>query len=147
MCTVERLACSCTSRVPHNLFDLPFISSIHENIKHKIVQSTEHDTIHIFRTLHNTARVFKNKVSTEVVAIEKRPGGAKFEDVRDLVSGQRGRVVYENGDPDHGIWSAGLTIGLINDIPTCQELLERMEHEAEEIIGNMSSLVIPKAKL
>ncbi|GAW05752.1 hypothetical protein F5879DRAFT_929292 [Lentinula edodes] len=122
-------------------------SSIHENIKHKIVQSTEHDTIHIYRTLHNTARVFKNKVSTEVVAIEKRPGGAKFEDIRDLVSGQRGRVVFETGDPDHGIWSAGLTIGLINDIPTCQELLERMEHEAEEIIGNMSSLVTPKAKL
>ncbi|KAF8827686.1 hypothetical protein HHX47_DHR4000281 [Lentinula edodes] len=122
-------------------------SSIHENIKHKIVQSTEHDTIHIYRTLHNTARVFKNKVSTEVVAIEKRPGGAKFEDIRDLVSGQRGRVVFETGDPDHGIWSAGLTIGLINDIPTCQELLERMEHEAEEIIGNMSSLVTPKVKL
>ncbi|KAJ3977800.1 inosine monophosphate dehydrogenase [Lentinula raphanica] len=123
-------------------------SSVHENIKQKIVESNETDTVHIFRTLRNTARVFKNKVSMEVVAIERRPGGAKFEDIRELVSGQRGRIVYENGDPDHGIWSAGITIGLINDIPTCQELLERMEREAEEIIGHMSSLLVnPKAKL
>jgi NAD(P)H-dependent flavin oxidoreductase YrpB (nitropropane dioxygenase family) len=79
-------------------------SEIHENIKKKIVESSEQDTVHIFRTLHNTARVFKNKISSEVVRIERRPGGAKFEDVRDLVSGQRGKVVYESGDPDYGVW-------------------------------------------
>jgi hypothetical protein len=69
----------------------------------------------MFRTLTppNTARVFKNKVSAEVVARERRPGGAKFEDLRDLVSGARGRQVYENGDPDYGVWSAGVAIGLI----------------------------------
>lgn len=50
------------------------------------------DTIHIFRTLNNTARVYKNKVAQEVVRLERRPQGAKFEDVRDLVSGARGRV-------------------------------------------------------
>lgn len=83
----------------------------------------------------------------EVVAIENRPGGAKFEDIRELVSGQRGKLVYENGDPDYGIWSAGITLGLINDIPTCKELLDRMEREAEEIISRMSSLVTPRAKL
>ncbi|KAJ7191230.1 hypothetical protein B0H12DRAFT_1246317 [Mycena haematopus] len=92
-------------------------SPIHENIKKTIVASSEQDTVHIFRTLHNTARVFKNQVSMEVVKIERRPGGAKFEDVRDLVSGQRGRLVYENGDPDYGIWSAGIVVGLIKDIP------------------------------
>ena len=48
--------------------------------------------------------MFKNKVSSEVVRLERRPGGAKFEELRELVSGQRGRVVYENGDPDYGIW-------------------------------------------
>ncbi|KAE9404060.1 inosine monophosphate dehydrogenase [Gymnopus androsaceus JB14] len=122
-------------------------STIHENIKQKIVQSTERDTVHIFRTLRNTARVFKNKVSMEVVAIENRPGGAKFEDIRELVSGQRGRLVYDNGDPDYGIWSAGITLGLINDIPTCKELLNRMEQEAEEIIGRLGTLVTAKAKL
>ena len=50
----------------------------------------------------------------EVVAIERRPGGAKFEDIRDLVSGARGRLVYENGDSDYGIWSASIAMGLIN---------------------------------
>lgn len=118
-----------------------FFSPIHQNIKDKIVASNERDTIHIFRTLHNTARVFKNKVSVEVVEIERRPGGAKFEDVRHLVSGERGRKVYENGDPDYGIWSAGVTVGLINDIPTCKELIDRLEREVEEIVSNLTRVV------
>ncbi|KAI0682742.1 inosine monophosphate dehydrogenase [Cerioporus squamosus] len=123
-------------------------SPIHQNIKEKIVASTERDTVHIFRTLHNTARVFKNAVSQQVVALERRPGGAKFEDVRDLVSGQRGREVYIRGDPDYGIWTAGIVMGLIKDIPTCEALLQRIEREAEEVIGGMAALVVPaKAKL
>ncbi|KAJ7459819.1 hypothetical protein FB451DRAFT_1405709 [Mycena latifolia] len=121
-------------------------SPIHQNIKEKIVASSEQDTVHIFRTLHNTARVFKNKVSLEVVAIERRPGGAKFEDIRELVSGQRGRVVYESGDPDYGIWSAGISVGLINDIPTCEELLRTLEKGVEDIIADMN-LVVVKSKL
>lgn len=126
------------------------LSPIHENIKQKIVESTERDTVHIFRTLHNTARVFKNAVSQQVVAIERRPGGAKFEDVRDLVSGARGRQVYEKGDPDFGIWSAGIVMGLIKDIPTCEELLLQIEKEAEDVIGGLTALRTPagaKAKL
>ncbi|RPD75420.1 inosine monophosphate dehydrogenase [Lentinus tigrinus ALCF2SS1-7] len=123
-------------------------SPIHQNIKEKIVASTERDTVHIFRTLHNTARVFKNAISQQVVEIERRPGGAKFEDVRELVSGQRGREVYTRGDPDYGIWTAGIVMGLIKDIPTCEELLRRIEREVEEVIGGMSALVVPaKAKL
>ena len=86
-------------------------------------------------------------MSQQVVALERRPGGAKFEDVRELVSGARGRVVFENGDPDYGIWSAGIALGLIKDIPTCEELLSRMEKEAEEIIAGMNKLVTVKAKL
>jgi NAD(P)H-dependent flavin oxidoreductase YrpB (nitropropane dioxygenase family) len=97
--------------------------------------------------LNNTSRVFKNAVSQQVVAIERRPGGAKFEDVRDLVAGARGRIVFENGDPDYGIWTAGLVLGLIKDIPTCEELLSRIEREAEEIINGMAKLVKAKAKL
>ena len=112
-------------------------SPIHDRIKEKIVEATEQDTIHIFRTMHNTARVFKNKVSKEVVAIEQRPG-SKFEDVRELVSGARGRKVYELGDPEYGIWSMGLAAGLIHDIPRCEELVRRMEREAEEMMGGMS---------
>ncbi|KAG5638161.1 hypothetical protein H0H81_001457 [Sphagnurus paluster] len=122
-------------------------SPIHQNIKEKIVASSEADTVHIFRTLHNTARVFKNKVSMEVVALERRPGGAKFEDVRELVSGARGRKVYELGDPDYGIWSAGIVIGLINDIPTCKDLLATLERDVEEIVGQMNAVVVTKSKL
>ncbi len=105
--------------------------------------------MHILRTLHNTARVFKNKISQEVVSVERRPGGAKFEDVRHLVSGVRGKVVYENGDPDYGIWTAGISMGLIKDSPSCKELVSRIERETEEIIDGLAKLRAPagKAKL
>jgi NAD(P)H-dependent flavin oxidoreductase YrpB (nitropropane dioxygenase family) len=85
--------------------------------------------------------VYKNKVALEVVAIEKR-GNAKFEDVRDLVSGARGRVVYEIGDPDYGIWSAGVTVGLIDDIPTCKALIEILEKGVEDIAGQLNTMVV-----
>lgn len=111
------------------------------------MRATEQDTVHIFRTLHNTARVFKNKISTEVVAIERRPGGAKFEDIRELVSGARGKLVYETGDIDRGVWSAGVSVGLIKDIPTCEALLSRMEAEAEAIIDGLSSMKKSRSKL
>ena len=143
MCTVERWVRFLFVYDVSNMVSSP----IHQNIKDKIVASTEQDTVHIFRTLRNTARVFKNKVSMEVVALERRPGGAKFEDLRELVSGARGKLVYENGDPDYGIWSAGIVLGLIKDIPTCDILLKRIEKEAEEIIGDMGRMVIAKAKL
>jgi NADH:quinone reductase (non-electrogenic) len=120
---------------------------IHQAIKDKIVTSTEQDTVHIFRTLHNTARVYKNKISQEVVRIERQPGGAKFEDVRELVSGVRGRRVYETGDFDAGVWSAGVVVGLIKDIPTCEELLRKIEQEAEETIQRLASLRYERSKL
>jgi len=122
-------------------------SPIHQNIKEKIVASTEQDTVHIFRTLRNTARVYKNKVSQEVVRLERRPQGAKFEELKELVSGARGRLVYETGDPDHGVWSAGIVIGLIKDIPTCEELLKRIESEAESTIERLNKLRGFKTKL
>ncbi|KAI6027582.1 hypothetical protein PISMIDRAFT_243970 [Pisolithus microcarpus 441] len=122
-------------------------SPIHPNIKDTIVKATEQDTIHIFRTLKNTARVFKNSVSMEVVALERRAGGAQFSELRDLVSGARGKLVYENGDPDYGIWSAGVVLGLIKDIPTCEELVKRIEKDAEDTIAEMSKRVRPMAKL
>ncbi|KAJ7579783.1 putative 2-Nitropropane dioxygenase [Mycena floridula] len=130
-------------------------SPIHQNIKQTIVDSSERDTIHIFRTLENTARVYKNKVSVEVVEIERRTGKyahlkgtpAKFEELRELVAGARGRLVYEEGDKDRGIWSAGISIGLINDIPTCKDLLRTLEQGVEDIVGKLGTVVTPRAKL
>ncbi|KDN51361.1 putative 2-Nitropropane dioxygenase [Tilletiaria anomala UBC 951] len=122
-------------------------AEIHDNVKRHIVQSDERDTIHIFRTLRNTARVFKNAVAKEVVALERRPGGAQFQDIQHLVSGARGRKVYENGDIDAGIWSAGITVGLIHDIPSCEELVRNIEREAEREISRLSTLSNKQAKL
>ncbi|KAF9917521.1 hypothetical protein BX616_000732 [Lobosporangium transversale] len=121
---------------------------IHNNIKEQIVQAGERDTSLIFRTLHNTARVFRNKVAKEVIEIERKPGGAEFSEVAPLVSGQRGKLVYEIGDPDHGIWTAGQIVGLINDIPTCDVLVKRIVQQAEEIIKDrLESMIIPESKL
>jgi nitronate monooxygenase len=107
-------------------------SGIHQNVKERLVEAGERDTQLIFRQLRNTARVADNAVSREVVA--KLNEGATFEDIRDLVAGVRGVKVYETGDVDHGIWSAGMVQGLIRDIPTCEELITRIVRDAEEII-------------
>ncbi|MEU0539167.1 nitronate monooxygenase family protein [Nocardia sp. NPDC005978] len=107
-------------------------SAIHQSVKEQIVANTERATQLIFRTMHNTARVADNEISRKVVEIEK--AGGKFEDVRDLVAGARGRKVFEEGDLDAGIWSAGQVQGLIDDIPTCAELIGRMVSEAEDLI-------------
>lgn len=99
---------------------------IHPNIKEALRQGTERDTNLIFRTMRNTARVFKNAISEEVVATERRPGGCEFPEIQPLVSGARGRAALEAGEVDGGIITAGMVIGLIDDIPTCAELLETM---------------------
>lgn len=114
---------------------------IHENFKQAMVANDERATDLIFRTLHNTARVARNAISQQVVAIE-RAGGAKFEDVADLVKGARGREGLESGDVDHGVWTAGMVQGLIHDVPTVQELVDRIVAEAETLIrGRLAGMV------
>lgn len=108
-------------------------SPVHDNVKRRLVEASERDTELIFRSLHNTARVATNAVSTEVVSILNK--GGKFEDVRDLVAGARGRKVFETGDVDLGIWTAGVVQGLIRDIPTVSELIGRIVSEAKELIA------------
>ena len=115
---------------------------IHEAFKRQMVENDERDTKLIFRTLHNTARVMKNKVSEEVVAIEQR-GGAKFEDIQHLVAGVRGKKAMAEGDTDDGIWSAGMIQGLIHDIPTVKELIDRIIADAEDIMrSRMASMLV-----
>ena len=107
---------------------------IHEKVKQKMVEATELDTSLIYRTLSNTARVFKNSVAQQVIDIESRPGKTQFEDLQSLVQGAKGRELFDTGDLDKGIWSAGMIVGLIDDIPSCHELISRIVAEAEEII-------------
>ena len=111
---------------------------IHDRVKEALVKATERDTNLIFRTMHNTARVFKNAVSDEVVAMERR--GVQFEEVRHLVAGARGKVAIRTGELDTGIVTAGMVIGLINDIPTCKELIERIVRECRESLKAASAM-------
>ena len=114
---------------------------IPDAFKQQMVANDERATDLIFRTLHNTARVMKNAVSREVVEIERR-GGATFADVQHLVAGTRGRDALSGGDTDGGIWSAGMIQGLIHDIPSCKELVDRIISEAEALIkGRLERLV------
>jgi NAD(P)H-dependent flavin oxidoreductase YrpB (nitropropane dioxygenase family) len=105
---------------------------IHQNIKQAIVDAQETDTQLVLRRWTNTSRLFKNKVTESALKIERESTTGKFEEVAPYVSGKRGREVFINGDPDFGVWTAGQVIGLIHDIPTCGELIERIEREAAE---------------
>jgi nitronate monooxygenase len=111
---------------------------IHDNVKQALVSATERDTNLMFRTMHNTARVYKNAISNEVVALEKR--GAKFEEVRHLVAGARGKVALREGKIDDGVVSAGMVIGLIHDIPSCAELIQRIVTECREQLKKAAAL-------
>lgn len=121
-------------------------SPIHHNIKEAIVKADERSTTLVFRPFRNTSRIFKNSVAREVNKREKNPN-VKFEDVRELVAGARGRQVYTTGDPEFGVWTAGQVCGLINDIPTCKELVSRMVADAEDIITKRLSPIVQKSKL
>ena len=111
---------------------------VHDNIKQRLVEATERDTALIFRTLRNTARVFRNQVSDEVRDIEAR-GDATIDDIKHLVSGERGRRALHDGTLDGGVWSAGMVAGLIHDIPSCQELVDRIIEDAETLINTRIS--------
>jgi NADH:quinone reductase (non-electrogenic) len=112
---------------------------VHPALKQALCQASERDTNLIFRTLHNTARVFRNAVSDQVIAIERRLGGCQFADVRDLVAGARGRTAWESGDVNGGVLTAGMVIGLIDDIPTCAQLIERITRECQEHLDRARS--------
>ena len=108
---------------------------IHDKVKQKMVEASELDTALIYRTLNNTARVFKNSVAERVLEIEAQEGPTRFEDIQPLVQGTKGRELFDDGDLEKGIWSAGMIVGLIDDIPSCEELITRIVAEAEEIIS------------
>lgn len=118
---------------------------VHRNVKERLVAASERDTDLIFRPLRNTSRVARNGVSRTVVAM--LAGGASFADVRDLVVGTRGRRVFETGDLDAGVWTAGMVQGLIRDIPTVADLVQRTIVEAEEIVNRRLAGLFPAARV
>ncbi|TLS30761.1 hypothetical protein PpBr36_03143 [Pyricularia pennisetigena] len=119
---------------------------IHHHIKETIVGASEHDTALVLRSFRNTTRLYRNKVTEEAIKAEKTANG-DFSQLAPLVSGQRGKQVFINGDPEYGVWTAGQVIGLIHDIPTCDVLLKRIEKEAMDTLKEKLSMANLDSKL
>ena len=115
---------------------------VHQNVKDAIVAASELDTRLVMRPLRNTERVMLNPAVEKIVEIEKEKGAdLAIDDIIELVAGVYPKVMTD-GEMDAGAWSCGMVAGLINDIPTCKELVERIVGEAEEIIkGRLASFV------
>ena len=107
---------------------------VHQNVKDAILKATELDTTLVMRNLRNTERVLKNAGVLKLEQIELEKGrGVTFADIAPYVAGVYPKVMLQ-GDLDAGAWSCGMVAGLINDIPTCKELIDGIMSEAEAII-------------
>jgi NADH:quinone reductase (non-electrogenic) len=112
---------------------------IHPNVKQRIVEASELDTVLVGRNLRNTARVARNAVSERVAEIQRDPS-TTFEDVRELMSGARARAaVDQQGDIDGGIWSSGQSQALIHDVPTVADLVANIMRQAESVRQKVAS--------
>ncbi len=116
---------------------------VHDAVKRALVAASERDTALLLRTLRNTERVLRNATADRVLEIEAR-GDAKIEDLVHLVAGENGRRMLEHGDLDSGVLAAGLSVGLVRDVPTCRELMDRITVEAEALLARrLPGLVVP----
>ncbi len=107
---------------------------VHDNIKREIVRRQEQDTTLICKSIHLQARALRNKNVEAILAIENRGGG--FEEILPLIMGKRVSEAWDTGDVDLAPMMVGQSVGLVRDIPSCAELLERMTREAEEQIAS-----------
>jgi NADH:quinone reductase (non-electrogenic) len=115
---------------------------VHDNVKQALIDGTERDTRLIMRTLRNTERVMNNPAVDKVLEIEHRAGETLIEELVPYVAGRVGREMLKLGQMDIGTLSAGQCMGLIRDIPTCKELLDRIMEQAEAVIKEKFSQVI-----
>jgi len=108
---------------------------VHENVKQALVAADELATRLIMRPIRNTERVLYNKAVDEILKLEHEKGaGIGIMDIRHLVAGAENRRVLQEGEMDNAAWSCGMVCGLIHDIPTVKELIDRIMSEAQEII-------------
>lgn len=107
---------------------------VHDIVKQALINHGERDTRLIMRTLRNTERVLHTRTVDKVLQIESK-GDTRIEDITPYVSGLLGKEMLETGDMEKGVLAAGQSMGFVRDIPTCQELLDRIMAEAEEIIN------------
>ena len=107
---------------------------VHPRVKRALVEATELDTRLVMRALRNTERVLKNKGVDQLLEIEREKGvSLKIEDIHEQVAGVYPKVMID-GDMDAGAWSCGMVVGLINDVPSVKELIDRIMQDAEAII-------------
>ena len=108
---------------------------VHENVKKALVAANELQTRLIMRPLRNTERVLTNAAVEKILEIERQKGAAtSIEDIREFVAGPENRRVLQEGVMDAAAWSCGMVAGLIHDIPSCKELIDRIMRDAEQII-------------
>ena len=113
---------------------------VHENVKQAILAASELDTRLVMRPLRNTERVLNNAAVERLILKEKELGDAiTIQDILPEVAGVYPKIMTE-GTMDAGAWSCGMVAGLIHDIPTCQELIDRIMLQAEEIIARMHAM-------
>ncbi|UCH50865.1 MAG: nitronate monooxygenase [Chloroflexota bacterium] len=109
----------------------------HPKVKDWLVQASERDTLLLLRSLRNTMRALKNPTSEKVLELEKQ--GADIHQLESLISGRGGRNLLETGDIENGLLSAGQIVGLVHEIPTVKELIDRIIKEAEVVSSHLGS--------
>jgi NADH:quinone reductase (non-electrogenic) len=111
---------------------------VHPKVKEWFVQSTEHDTGLVQRSLRNSHRVLRNAISEKVSGMERQ--GATLEELIPLITGQRGKHLLETGELDYGLQACGQVVGLVHDIPSVKELIDGIISEADGIIDRLQTL-------
>ena len=110
---------------------------IHENLKQALIKATELETRLVMRSIGATHRVWANPAAEKCAEVEAAGGG--FEEVLDIVAGEKSKKMYEEGDIAAGIVSCGQGIGLINEIPTVKDLFDRIVSQSREVIGKLAA--------
>ncbi len=113
----------------------------HQNVKDALLEATELDTRLVMRPLRNTERVLNNSAAQKLLEKEERLGtDIKIDDVLDQVAGVYPKVML-GGEMESGVWSCGMVVGLINDVPSCKDLIDRTMSEATAILKKRSQQV------
>lgn len=109
----------------------------HPKIKEFLIAASERDTVLLLRSFRNTMRALSNPTAEKVVELEKQ--GADIHQLERLISGSAGLKLLESGDIDNGLLTVGQIVGLVHDIPTVKELMDRIIEEAEEVVSNIAA--------
>lgn len=148
--TGRQLAMALTCGAVGVVFGTRFLATkeapIHPSVKAAVAdpKNDEFSSTLVLRSFNNSTRVFKNSVAKEIIRLEDEADG-DFSKIAPLASGERSKAMFdpsnENSDPNDAMWSCGMSIGLIDDVISCKELVSRVSNEAEERLKSASSMV------